>query len=460
MIAELSFQENWKKLEKESFKRLMLLSHPANLARYLGYQVAPHHQAILDHIISHKKTLDLAPRGHGKSTVGTIIFSLWKILVDPDVRILIVSNTDRQAKAFLREIKAHLESDKIINLFGNLQGSKWTDEEITLANRSKIFKEATITTLGASGAVITKHFDVLIADDLVDFENARTETQRAKLKEWFYMSLLPTLEPDGELHVFGTRYHPSDLYQTLIDSQEYDIQIMRALVNEDISLWPEMFPPALLQRIKAEMGSIIFNLQYQNDVELAKQDNIFKYDWIRLYDSSELPRDLKIYMGVDLAISQKETADYFVICVIGLDPDNNIYVLDIYRARLSFKQQIAAIQRFNEKWKPISIGVESNAYQRAMVDVLEDMLLPVHEITTRTDKVTRAQIRSANFENGKVFIRKDMTDFIDELVLFPDSEHDDMFDAFDFACEVATKLSVPDDWKFTDESFSFLLWGD
>lgn len=437
MSVELNLREDWQSLEKNSLERLRILTNPANLGRYLGYQIAPHHKAILSHVTRNKKTLDLAPRGHGKSTVGTIIFSIWKVLVDPDVRILIVSNTDRQAKAFLREIKFHLESEKITRLFGELRGDKWTDEEINLATRTRISKEANITALGASGAVTTKHFDVIIADDLVDFENARTEGQRAKLKDWFYTSLLPTLEPDGEIHIYGTRYHPFDLYQSLIDSGEYSIQIMRALQPDGSPLWPERFPAELLNRIKAEMGSIIFNLQYQNDVELAKQGNIFKYEWLQFYSPEELPANLKIYMGVDLAISQKETADYFAVCTIGLDQENNIYVLDIYRGRHSFAQQVEIIKTKAQLWNPIRIGVESNAYQQAMAETLKTNLLPVVEIKTVKDKVTRAQITSALFEAGKVFLKPTMNDFIEELLLFPDGEHDDQFDAFDFAVQVS-----------------------
>ncbi|RLI71600.1 hypothetical protein DRP05_12785 [Archaeoglobales archaeon] len=437
MIAEGDWREELMRLEKNSIERLKILMNPANLGRYLGYKIAVHHKAILDHITKHKKTLDLAPRGHGKSTVGTIIFSIWKVLVDPNIRILVVSNTDRQAKAFLREIKAHLESERIIKLFGDLKGDKWTDEEINISLKQKITKEANITALGASGAVTTKHFDIIIADDLVDFENARTEGQRAKLKDWFYTSLLPTLEPDGELHIYGTRYHPYDLYQSLIDSGEYDIQIMRALQPDGTALWEEMFPASLLNKIKAEMGSLIFNLQYQNDVELAKQGNIFKYEWLQFYSTDELPVNLKIYMGVDLAISQKETADYFAVCTIGLDPENNIYVLDIYRGRHSFSQQVEIIKTKAQLWNPIRIGVESNAYQQAMAETLKTKLLPVVEIKTVKDKVTRAQITSALFESGKVFLKPTMHDFIEELLLFPDAEHDDQFDAFDFAIQVS-----------------------
>jgi len=427
---------------------LLLSVDYRTLAEFLGYKIAPHHTKIFDHYLTHKKTLDLAPRGCGKSTVGAVLYPLHRLLQNPDLRILIVSDTASMAEGFLSEIKQHLESERWIEKFGDWRGSKWTDSEIKIATRRKISKEPNIQALGARGSVTSRHVDIIIADDLVDFENARTETQRVKLKNWFKTTLVPVLEPWGEIHINGTRYHPYDLYHDLIRSGEYHVQMQRALENNQ-SIWEEKWSVEDLLKLKEELGSIIFNMQYQNDVELAKEGNIFKYEWLRFYNSEEVPKDLKVYMGIDLAISQKETADYFTICTIGVDLENNVYVLDVYRGRHTFTQQVNIIEAKEKEWKPIRIGVESNQYQRAMAEVLKKKWLPVKELVTTKDKVTRAQIRSAIFESGKVFIRRSMHEFIDEIVLFPDAKHDDQFDAFDFACEVAIS-SLPDEteWDF------------
>ena len=59
------------------------------------------HWDIMQNISDNPSTLDLAPRGHGKSTVGDVDFCITKILRDPNIRIMIGSKTDTQAKAFL-----------------------------------------------------------------------------------------------------------------------------------------------------------------------------------------------------------------------------------------------------------------------------------------------------------------------------------------------------------------------
>ena len=84
------------------------------------------------------------------------------------------------------------------------------------------------------------------------------------------------------------------------------------------------------------------------------------------------------------------------------------------------------------------IGVETVAYQKSLAQELRRLsLLPIININTSKDKVTRAMRRSANFENGKVWFREGMDDLEECLLLFPEVEHDDLFDGLDFACAMA-----------------------
>lgn len=454
MIQKQELQQESDRLHYK--KALALLDPEYFLGNILNYQVEPHHQKILEHIVDNSKTLDLAPRGFGKSTIGDIGFCLWRIIQDRNIRILIVSNTQGQGEAFLREIKAHLEGNtKLLELFGNFKSDKWTESELSVSGRTTTAKESTLTALGASGSVITKHFDIIIIDDAVDFENARTELQRKKLSEWYRTALLPTLEPHGELHVIGTRYHPNDLYQELMDNGQYSIQIQRA-IQDNQSLWPSKFTLEGLLQKKAELGSIIFDLQFQNDITLAKQGRIFRYEWMQFYDVA--PVGLKIYQGCDLAISEKDSADYFVTITIGQDANGNIYILDLYRDRLSFKTQQEVIWLKAQQWQPISVGIEINQYQKALAqELIRKTSLPIKELQTVKDKVARAQRRSALFENKKVFLRKDMTVLVDELCLFPDAAHDDTFDAFDFAITVSERASAVQ--TISQTGFSYCVGG-
>lgn len=444
----------------------------------------PLHMKIIKQNSENRKTLHLAPRGHGKSTVGDVDFCITKILREPDIRIMIGSKTQTQAEAFLMEVRTHFEmNEDLIRVFGDLRSDNWSSKEFTVNTRKKIVKEATLTALGSSGAVVSKHFDVIIGDDLVGFENARTETQRKKLKEWYYSSLYPTLEPDGEIHILGTRYHPLDLYEDMLNGDYHTVvqsslniydednalhrkYKMMGFIPEDVehggefSLWEDKFDLETIRKIKAESGLIIFGMQYQNSTEMAK-GNIFKPEHFRYYKRFEVnykmekvfvyvdteqgveAREVRVYMGVDLAISQRETADYFVLFVIGVDSEGNIYNLEYVKERMSFDKQINTILRYAEDKYPMvmRVGIEAVAYQEAMIqEVRRQSTIPVKSIKTSKDKVTRATRRSALFENGRVYLREGASEEFEEmLLLFPEVEHDDLFDGWEFAVTVSDK---------------------
>lgn len=427
----------------------------------------PLHASIIHNVSDNQASMDLAPRGHGKSTIGDVDFCITKVLRNPDIRIMIGSKTQTQASAFLKEIRTHFEQNvNLIRIFGDWKKSRdnvWNDKEFTVNRRTVIKKEATVSALGASGAVVSKHFDIIIGDDLVGFENARTEAQRKVLKEWFYSSLYPTLEPDGEIHILGTRYSPMDLYEDLIKSKNYKVNVQQAITVKDgqeYSLWESKFSLEKLRSIREEAGLIIFNMQYQNNTELAK-GKIFKYKYFKHFEEYEVDYDLnrvrvkvldsqgvpywipvRIYMGADLAISEDETSnnDYFVLTVIGVDKNKNVYVLDYLKERFTFNAQLNAMLDYGKNKFPMveRIGVETVQYQRSLAQEIRRLsLLPVVNIQTSKDKVTRAMRRSALFENGKVWFRIGMDDLEECLLLFPEVDHDDLFDGLDFALTVA-----------------------
>ena len=427
----------------------------------------PLHASIIHNVSDNQASMDLAPRGHGKSTIGDVDFCITKVLRNPDIRIMIGSKTQTQASAFLKEIRTHFEQNvNLIRIFGDWKKSRdnvWNDKEFTVNRRTVIKKEATVSALGASGAVVSKHFDIIIGDDLVGFENARTEAQRKVLKEWFYSSLYPTLEPDGEIHILGTRYSPMDLYEDLIKSKNYKVNVQQAITVKDgqeYSLWESKFSLEKLRSIREEAGLIIFNMQYQNNTELAK-GKIFKYKYFKHFEEYDIDYDLnrvrvkvldsqgvpywipvRIYMGADLAISEDETSnnDYFVLTVIGVDKNKNVYVLDYLKERLTFNAQLNAILDYGKNKFPMveRIGVETVQYQKSLAQEIRRLsLLPVINIQTSKDKVTRAMRRSALFENGKIWFRIGMDDLEECLLLFPEVDHDDLFDGLDFALTVA-----------------------
>jgi predicted phage terminase large subunit-like protein len=424
------------------------------LANYvLGLKLQPFHLAMLRYQFLHPDNLQLAFRGAGKSTSCTITKSIHLLLKNPNLRILIASKTAMNAEGFLKEIKNHFESNQLLaEIFGEYYDqrkvSKWDTREIEVLPRTKPNKEASITCVGVDTTIVSKHYDVIISDDLVDEENSRTKGQREKTQTWYYQTLDPTLEPPdnevphrGEHHRQGTRYHYGDLYGHLIANELAEHHNVIPALKNGQSPWPEKYPPLWFAEKRKKSGIIIFNAQYQCDTEAMKGE-VFQFDDCQTLPEAEWPArdDLQIFMGVDLAISEKETADKFAIVVIGVTADRTAYyVMEYFEGQLRFNAQTDKILEFARRWNPIRIGIETVAYQEAQYHNLKDRSpdIRLKSVKTDKDKMVRAWNFTPVFEDKKVFFRKHQQLLIEHMVLFPNHANDDLFDAFELAYSVS-----------------------
>jgi predicted phage terminase large subunit-like protein len=417
----------------------------------LGLQVQPFHFALMRFQFMHAHSLQLVFRGAGKSTTCTITKGIHLLLKNPNLRILISSKTAQNAEGFLKEIKGHFETnERLAEVFGPQYDArkcnKWDSREIEVLPRRSTAKESSITCVGVDGTIVSKHYDVILSDDLVDEENSRTKYMRDKTRNWYYQTLDPTLEPPdaavphrGEHHRLGTRYHYGDLYGHLKANELAEhTQVIPALDAEGRSPWPEKYPAAWFVEKRKHSGIIIFNAQYQCDTEAMKGE-IFQYDDCQSIPASDYPdkSTLRVYMGVDLAISEDEAADKFAIAVIGITSDRTgYYLLDYYEGQLRFSAQTSKIMEFYRRWDPIRIGLETVQYQEAQLQVLKELDpdIRIKPIKTVKDKVTRAWKLSALFEDKRAYFKKSQHDlFVEHMVLFPNNTHDDLFDAYDLA---------------------------
>jgi len=412
----------------------------------LGYTLEKHHVQILQSQESpvNGKQMTLAFRGAGKSTVGTVARAIFEILKNPNIRILIASNTELQAQVFLREIRAHLESnEKLKEIFGDFVGPKWDSREIVVKGRTKNYRESTITCIGVGGPTASRHYDLLILDDLADEENSRTVLQRDRLWTWYMKSLIPTLLSHGRLFILGTRWHPQDLYGSLLANNSIEKLCIIPAINEDgSSAWPDEWPIDKLLKLKSDMGVVIFETQYQMNTG-AMEGKIFSYDEFYWWDEEKnpLPEGLIKVGGADLAISEKNTADYFACCSIGIDPKTNRkYVLKIHRGRKRYHEQTDYMVKEILGMDLVKFGIEANAYQAAQVTevathVGKKKVVPIY---TLKDKTTRAMKLAAKCGNEEIYFHKSQMLLVEELLSMPDGGHDDMFDALDIAVTTAT----------------------
>lgn len=183
------------------------------------------------------KKLILIPRGHLKSSLITVVWTIQQVLKNPNIRILITNAVWDTARLFLREISGLLTDKSLLSeLFGKFDGpkSKFTQDEITISQRTiGTIKEATITTAGIERALTGGHYDIIIHDDLVEENNINTKEQINKVIR-YYQNSLDLIDPGGQILVVGTRWAMGDLYGHLIENEMDSLNKIKILPEERI----------------------------------------------------------------------------------------------------------------------------------------------------------------------------------------------------------------------------------
>ena len=404
------------------------------------------------------------------STVATQALTLWLLWHNPNLRIMIDTEVKSNSKKYLAGIKDMIRNNQMLKLIcvdeeGNYLlepnmdiAGGWTDEQIILKHRTKVgLKEPSIICAGADIAVTGMHPDVIIMDDLVSERNVGTKDQIEKVKDHYRMSL-SLLEPGGAQIVIGTRYHMNDLYADLLQFDTFD-KLVRPAILEDGSLYfPSRLTHAFLEEKRKEQGTYIFNSQYMLS-PIDDSNAVFKKAWIQYYD--KLPPLVEVHLLTDLAISQKETADYTVVMAVGIAHDKRIYVMEYDRERFTPNETIESIFNMYLKYKPLynikTVGIEVVAFQKAMIYFIKDEMrrrgvyMPLKELKADGDKTRRIGALQPLFENGDVYIREEHSDLERELLEFPFSKHDDVADSLAYILQVIRAVSYdykPQEYRY------------
>jgi len=166
-----------------------------------------------------KQKLILMPRGHLKSSIVTVGYSIQRILQSPNIRILITNAVWDQTREFLRQISDYLTTQsQLPQIFGQFRHKDitWTRNEITIAQKNDPTKRGpTIRTAGVESVLTGSHCDLIIHDDLVELNNIQTKEQIKKVIQ-FHDASLDVLDPGGQMIDIGTRWAEDDLYGVLL----------------------------------------------------------------------------------------------------------------------------------------------------------------------------------------------------------------------------------------------------
>lgn len=407
-----------------------------------------------------RKGLFLLPRGHWKSTLITVAYTIQKVLQNPDISVFISNAVLNNSVAFLREIKNHFEkNERLIELFGDWVGEKWGEGEIIVKPRTSPHKEPTIRIGSVEHSVVSSHFDLIILDDLVNRDNTGTREQCNKVIQYYKDSFALGKENNTTFLVVGTFWHHADLFQHILTKNKVikNFRVLHKTCWKDkenfVPLFYKFNKEYLLQ-LKREMGSFDFAKQYENT--LVDDENAeFKMSWLEneYLEKDIISKPLTTFITIDPAESTKDNADYTAVIVNSVDENDNWYIRYVKRLHINTTQLTELVFDLwtNPEWKKsglVSIGLEKKAFEDTVKPLLKTEgekrgLFPyvVELKPMRRNKEQR--IRGAlqgRLEYGKIFFRagaNDNTDDLrDELIKFPLAEHDDLSDALAYQQDI------------------------
>lgn len=425
---------------------------------------------VMDEMNKHKRVLILLPRGHLKSSLVTVGWTIQQICKNPNVRILVGSENNAKAKDFLKQIRDTFEkNERIKYLYGDhvRKTSRWTDDEITSALRtSTAIKEPTVFTTGIDQSRTGSHADIAVIDDCMSQTNIGSKEMREKTIKWFREIANNILDPGGKICVIGTRWHFADLYahieeelsdvftifkhQALTDHgydilrRDMKVDEKERLITPDMLLFPEKFTAKNMWEIYSGNSNEFFNNQYMNRI-VDTEDADFREQDIQFYDPADRIPYTNDYMAVDPAIS--ETGDFTAITCVGVAEDGKWYVKEYDQIQAKPDEIIRRTFEMYARHKGVrKIGIETAAYQKSLIYGFKDEMrkrgahLPIEEITRggRNAKSKEQRILALQpiVSQKRLYLQRGMVELREQLRTFPRSRNDDLIDALSIITEV------------------------
>lgn len=226
----------------------------------------------------------------------------------------------------------------------------------------------------------------------------------------------------------------------------------KALRPDGSLFFPKRLNKEFLTEQRKTQGSYIFFNQYLNEI-IPDGEQEFKKSWLKHYET--LPQKAYTFAFIDPAISQNQGADYTALVVVDVDDDGMWYLKHAARKRITATQTIELFFKIKEVFNPVCIGVETVAYQEAIIHFLNlemkrrKIMLPVKSIRRGPDKTKEMRIRGLipRFEWGNIFVKQGLRDFEDEYIKFPKAPHDDIMDALASIEEIVIEYPKPKEQK-------------
>jgi predicted phage terminase large subunit-like protein len=425
------------------------------LSHYVKNQSAPFHEElfVLTEDPDWKLLCVVAFRGSGKSTIFTTSYALWSTLGKQQKKfVLIFCQTMGQAKLHMMNLRQELEGNALLkDDLGPFQEEhdEWGSSSLVFSRTNARITVAS-TEQSIRGLRHQEHRpDLIICDDVEDLASTKTQEGRDKTHRWFTSEVIPAGDINTRIVVVGNLLHEDSLLMRLksdIDTgkRKGEFRAYPLVDTDGIVSWTGKYPT--LESIEEQKQTIGNESAWQREYLLriiTDEDQVVLPEWIKYYDilpSDSLSSDFRFATtGIDLAISEKVTADYTAMVsvkIFGRGRDLRIYILpNPINERLSFPMATERARKLS-----LSLGggvytklyIENVGYQGSFIEHLQSENVPAEEFRTQgQDKRARLTLTTNLIQSGKIlFPRQGAELLVKQLVGFGKERHDDLADAF------------------------------
>jgi len=375
----------------------------------------------------------ICPRWHWKTTtvIIDIIHSLVYQLYSSQ---LYIANAGLWSET-LWKIRYELETNLLITkVFWVLVPTQQVKEHDNIKRRWKekmleLTNWEIIETLSKGNPVRGKRPKRIIVDDIDENKDVMNKMIVEKTRTWFFSSLYNTLLPGGKICILWTIVGTMCMVKYIKDTKQWKTIEYKAVNNWE-PLWGDLWSLQALEERKKAIGTTLYNQEFMN-IPLQVANTIIKSEHIRYFEYKGENFD-KIYIWVDPAISEKTNSDNFAITVCGILWGKK-YILESLSLKWQDKDPFKAtntVYNLYKKWTANKVIIETVAFQQVMSKLFKMKGIATQDITPHKDKVTRLLERQGDFEQWLILFNKPTTySLIDQLLSFPDVEHDDEVDS-------------------------------
>ena len=433
-------------LREEAYEKFMPFAHHV----YENFIEGSHHRIIAEKLErvargELKRLIINMPPRHSKSEFASFLMPAWFLGRNPKLKIIQATHNTELAVRFGRKVRDLIDDPAYKEIFPDTN----LKEDNKGAGKWGTTAGAEYFAAGVGAAITGRGADLLIIDDPHSEQDALSESAFDNAYEWYTSGPRQRLQPGGTIILVMTRWGKKDLTGRLLAQQgsdvmsdQWEVVEFPAILPSDKPLWPEFWDKDALLGIKASLPVGKWNAQWQQN-PTASESAIIKREWWQEWEKEEIPPVKYILQSYDTAFSKKETADYSAITTWGVfTPEeggsDHIILMDAQRGRWNFPELKQKAFEEHEYWQPDMVLVEAKATGTPLIDELRLRGIPALGFSPGKgrDKVTRMHMVAPLFEAGVVWAPKDKKfadEVIEEVVSFPNGDHDDFCDSMTLA---------------------------